>query len=122
MYNNDDDQVYRRLIILLKLFKSRHHHLAKYLIDNSALDSKFITHLLNSDKLVNEIKMDENFSSISEMEEYFNSLIDVDKKSELEIERELNDKLNNFINEENYEEAAKLRDYMIIKDVKRINL
>jgi pentatricopeptide repeat protein len=42
-------------------------------------------------------------------------------KSKSEISKELNDKLDSYIREEKFEEAAKLRDYMQKNSIKRKN-
>jgi len=59
----------KKLITLLKLFKNRPHHLAKYLIDNDALNSEFTNSLINSNKIskISKDKIDKynNFSDIS---------------------------------------------------------
>ena len=56
------------------------------------------------------------------MEEYYNSLIDVDNiRNEAEVTELLNKKLNTYILEEKFEEAAKLRDYMKKNKIKRVN-
>lgn len=123
MDNKDD--IYKKLITLLKLFKNRPYHLAKYLIDNSAFSKDFIEHLLNSKKIndLSEVDMDitKNFTSISQMEDFYTSLInDIDVKNEKEVQEKLNSKLNDLIKNEKYEDAAKLRDYMKRNNIKRI--
>ena len=50
----NNDQLYKNLITILKLFKNRPYHLAKYLIENDAFNDSFNKRLLESDKL-NEI-------------------------------------------------------------------
>jgi hypothetical protein len=123
MDNKDD--IYKKLITLLRLFKNRPYHLAKYLIDNSALSKDFIDNLLNSKKIVelSELDMDitKNFTSISQMEDFYTSLInDTDFKNDKEVQEKLNYKLNELIKNEKYEDAANLRDYMKRKGIKRI--
>lgn len=122
---NDDS--YKNFIELLKLFKNRPYHLAKYLIENNALDQTFIDNLSKSAKL-NQISENSNlpvhFVSIAQMEEFYLSLIDIKNlsgKTEEEIEKELNEKLDMLIKSEKYEDAARLRDYMQKRQIKRIN-
>ena len=43
-----DDQLYTNLVTILKLFKNRPYHLAKYLIENKAFDQKFINRIIES--------------------------------------------------------------------------
>jgi hypothetical protein len=117
------NDTYKNLVTLLKLFKNRPHHLAKYLLDNKSLDKNFVKKVLNSDKLKN-INSDEfiNFNSIQQMEDFYFSLVDlngIENKSQEELEQELNMKLNKLIENENYEEAANLRDYMRRKKIKK---
>lgn len=120
-----NEDIYKKLVTLLKLFKNRPYHLAKYLIDNKALSKDFIKTVLNSSKL-EDISNNEdlliNFNSIEQMEEFYSSLVDLnnlDNKTPEQISEELNLKLDNLIIDEKYEEAANLRDYMKRKKIKR---
>ena len=47
----EDEEFKKNLINLLKLFKDRPYHLAKYLITNSAFNNSFYNKILKSDKL-----------------------------------------------------------------------
>ena len=126
----ENEDLYRNLVILLKMFKNRPFHLAKYLIDNSALKDEFLKKLINNEKL-KEFSQDEDLKSkilfldINQMNDYFNSLTDDIKKIGVaktpeEIAEALNQKLESLILEENYEDAASLRDYMFRNNIKRI--
>lgn len=122
---NSAEEIYNKLTALLKLFKNRPYHLAKYLLDNSAFSDDFLNNLLKSSKISDLSKSDkeinENFTSISQMEDFYKSLInDIEGKSKREVKINLNKKLNKLIDSENFEEAAKLRDYMIRNNIKRI--
>ncbi len=118
----------KNLTLLLKLFKNRPYHLAKYLIDNNAFTDQFLKKISESNKL-NQISQEEAeipyyFSNISQMEEFYNSLLEEVKelsklKSLEDVTDELNRKLNNLISEEKFEEAAQLRDYMFKNGIKR---
>ena len=122
------DDIYRNLVTFLKLFKNRPYHLAKFLIENGAITEKFEKDILNSSKL-NELNSEEEISpsikpfvSISQMEDYFQSILDtkdLKSKTNEQIEIELNTKLDNLLKDEKYEDAARLRDYMQIKGIKR---
>lgn len=126
----NNEQLYRNLISLLKEFKNRPWHLAKYLIEKDALSEDFINEVLNSDKLK---KMDENetkalvkavyFVDISHMNDYLNSLTDESdpkKRSMSSLsEQELNQKLDQYLKEERYEDAIRIRDYMNKHNIKR---
>ncbi len=126
-----NDDAYKNLVSLLKLFKNRPYHLAKYLVDNGALSKEFIDKLSKSAKLrsFSEESSERrnppiHFIDISKMEDYFSSLLDIKSiqgKSVEEMTIELNLKLNELIKNEKYEDAASLRDYMISKSIKRDN-
>ena len=126
MENNDE--FYQNLVTLLKLFKNRPYHLGKFLIENSALCEDFIENILKSDK-INEIKEQLekgdnppifNFNNINKMQDYFNSLTQIsDKQDPSELLKELNIKMDELIKNEKFEEAARLRDYMYKKNIKR---
>ena len=130
---DNNDELYRSLVVLLKMFKNRPYHLAKYIVDNNALNKDFISKLLKSDKL-KELSEDEidkpsvvpvYFVDISQMEEFYTSFVDDIKqiskeKSIEELTNELNEKLNTCISNEKYEDAARIRDYMLRNGIKRI--
>lgn len=123
-----NEDLYRNLYLLLKVFKNRPFHLAKYLLDNKALNDSFLKKVAESDKIKNLSEIDENkyFSDINQMNDFFNNLTNDTKKlgftkSDEEISKELSDKLNTLLKEEKYEEAAILRDYMFFNNIKRIN-
>ena len=123
---DEEDEFRRNLVNFLKLFKDRPYHLANYLIDNYAISSSFINKILNSDKLKNfKEQSDTYFYDIAEMEDFFNSFIDIkelktNKKNIEKITKEVNDKMNVFIEDEKFEDAAQLRDYRIKNRIKRI--
>ena len=132
----ENEELYRSLVILLKIFKNRPYHLAKYLVENSALTEEFIKKLKSSDKLKefnDEEKSEQRllpvpvsvyFLDISHMENFYNSFIDDIKqlskeKNIEEITNEINKKLDALIKQEKYEEAARVRDYMNRNNIKR---
>lgn len=135
----ENEDLYRNLVILLKMFKNRPYHLAKYLVENSALTNDFIQKLKNSEKLKEISEEGKNseqkllpapvpiyFVDISQMENFYNSFIDdiqllSKEKSVEQITSELNEKLNKYIKDEKYEDAARLRDYMNRNGIKRIS-
>jgi excinuclease UvrABC helicase subunit UvrB len=134
----ENEELYRSLVIMLKMFKNRPYHLAKYLVENSALTEDFIKKIKNSDKLkeMNEdgksseqkllpVPVPVYFVDISQMENFYNSFIDDIKqlskeKSIEEITKDLNKKLDDLIKQEKYEEAARVRDYMMRNNIERI--
>jgi len=132
----EGEDVYKSLVTLLKMFKNRPYHLAKYLVENSALTNEFITKLKNSNKL-KELSAEEKneqkllppaspvyFLDIAQMDNFYNSFLDdlkelaKDKGIE-QLTKELNDKLDKCIKEEKYEDAARIRDYMSRNGIKR---
>lgn len=132
---NSDDKLYENLVLLLKIFRDRPNHLAKYLIDNLAFNENFIEGIIKSEKLN---KIDPNkpysyfsdsvkietpyFSSYKEMNDYYNNMMIQDLKylqDPEKIKEELNQKLTLSIQNENYEEAARIRDYMKRNKIKR---
>lgn len=137
MNQEDRDELYKNLVILLKMFKNRPYHLAKYLTDNSAFNQKFINKILESDKLKDMAKEEDesnvnmtiiptHFNDINQMNDFYNSIVDDIKLSSKERSMEettnaINTKLDNCIKNENFEDAARIRDYMIRNGIKRIN-
>jgi cysteinyl-tRNA synthetase len=130
----NDDEIYQKLVILLKLFKNRPYHLAKYLVDNSALNKAFLNKISKSTKLDELLNNDEEinkslpvyFTNITQMEQFYESLLEEIKelkknKPDEDISQSLNSKLDQLIKDEKFEEAAKLRDYMEKNSIKRIN-
>jgi late competence protein required for DNA uptake (superfamily II DNA/RNA helicase) len=129
----NEEELYQKLVTLLKLFKNRPYHLAKYLMDNSAFNKNFLNKISKSTKLdelinneeENKIPISIYFSNISQMEKFYESLLEEikemkSKKSPKEIIEDLNSKLDELIKTEKFEEAAKLRDYMKKNSIKRI--
>jgi hypothetical protein len=120
-----DENLHNNLIALFKLFKNRPYHLSKYLLDNSAFNKDFLDKINNSAKLSNisENEIPNFFKNISQMEDFYNSLLEESKLpvklTKKELYEDLNKRLNQFILEERYEEAAALRDYMIQYGIKK---
>jgi hypothetical protein len=112
-----EEKIYRNLVRLLKLFQNRPNHLAKYLIDNVAFNDLFLKLLLESEKLSDlENTPPPFFKDIDEMNEYFNvfdSSYKSKKKNPKKILEDLTKKLEECIRLEKYEDAIRIRDYMI---------
>ncbi len=128
---NSSDDINKKIVVLFKLFKNRPYHLAKYLMENGAFNKQFLNKISKSTKLelisteeeINKY-LSSQFSDINHMQDFYNSLLDEIKeisnnKTKSEISKELNDKLDEFIKLEKFEEAAKLRDYMSKNSIKR---
>ena len=124
----ENEDLYRQLVVLLKMFKNRPYHLAKYLVENSALTDDFIKKIKNSNKLKElsdeqkTLPIPNYFVDITQMENFYNSFIDDIKNisNNEEMTKEINRKLNELIKLEKYEEAARVRDYMNRNNIKRI--
>lgn len=116
-----NDNTYENLVNILNLFKDRPYHLAKYLMDNNAFSEKF---LLRLEKAKIDINPDMDFKDINQMQDYYNSILDETllnrKKTFKEVIVDLNDKLSKLIEDEKYEDASYLRDYMIKHNIPRI--
>lgn len=119
----ESEDLYRNLVILLKMFKDRPYQLSKYLIENSAFTDEFINKIKNSEKLKNmdddPKQLPEYFSNISEMNSYYDSLIDIKHDNIEKITKDLNKKLDDLVKSEKYEDAARVRDYMNRNNIKR---
>ncbi len=125
----ENEDLYRNLVILLKMFKNRPYHLAKYLIENDSLTKDFMKKISENGKLA-ELGQEDNkpkgpvyFLAIGKMNDYYASLSDENvpktTHSPEEVEEYLNAKLDSLIDEEKYEDAARLRDYMAKNKIKR---
>ncbi len=125
----ENEDLYRNLVILLKMFKNRPYHLAKYLIENDSLTKDFMKKISENGKLA-ELGQEDNkpkgpvyFLDIGKMNDYYASLSDENvpktTHSPEEVEEYLNAKLDSLIDEEKYEDAARLRDYMAKNKIKR---
>jgi hypothetical protein len=124
----ENEDLYRNLVILLKMFKNRPYHLSKYLIDNDAFTKEFMKKIAENGKLA-DLGQEEKpkgpvyFLDIGKMNDYYASLSDANMPktahSPEEVEAYLNAKLDSLIDEEKYEDAARLRDYMAKNKIKR---
>ena len=109
------------LINLFKLFKNRPNHLARFLLDNDALNDKFLNRVKNNINLSDDIQesdLNKSFDSIEDMKDHFSLFInDVEiskkKKTREELIEELTLKIKDAVDNEDYEEAARVRDYII---------
>jgi hypothetical protein len=132
-----NEKIYQNLVVLFKLFRNRPYHLAKYLLENSAISEEFLKKLNSSEKL-KELSEENStgqkllpspepvyFLDIKQMDDFYQSFIDnlseLTKDKDIEqITKDLNEKLDNLIKSEKYEDAARVRDYMSRNNIKRI--
>jgi excinuclease UvrABC helicase subunit UvrB len=112
---------------LFKLFKNRPNYLTRFLLDANAFNDSFLMKIKNNSKLsedFNESELNNYFNSIEDMKDYYSSFVnelDLNKKrkSKEQILEELTIKIKEAIDNENYEEAARIRDYMIRNNLKK---
>jgi len=124
-----NEHLQKNLITLLKIFKNRPYHLSKYLLENLAFSKSFLNKIQNSEKLSSlsdesDLDFPSYFPNITQMEDFYNSLLEeVREISETkrlgDLTENLNSKLVDLINNEKYEEAAALRDYMTKNGIKK---
>jgi protein-arginine kinase activator protein McsA len=114
------------LIKLFKLFKNRPNHLVKFLIDADAFNSNFLKKIESNSSIsdVDESKVSPYFRTIDDMKDYYSSFLqEVEngqrKKTKEELLEELTNKIKEACEKENYEEAARIRDYIIKNNLKK---
>lgn len=107
------------LLKLLEMFKNKPHHLFHFLIENNAFNDDFLKKVENNDILSGiddeDIEIGMHFNSISEMRNYYNSLVDNLKKFDDYDDNNLSNLMNRLdeaVKNENYEEASTIRDYI----------
>lgn len=125
MENNGE---YKKFILFLEMFQNRPHHLAKFMLENNMLSAEFLNKLSDTSlgriTDINKMKEEVYFKNISDMRRYYRSLVydiseDRGGKSKEEWEFDINERLHKAIDDENYEEACRLRDYMKKNGIKR---
>ncbi len=89
---------------LFRMFAEKRYHLAKFLVDNDAVTDSFLNKIDCS-----SFEYRSDFSDIDEMEEHFYSLLG---RTGSHLEVDLEAKLAGLIEDERYEDAARLRDYI----------
>jgi hypothetical protein len=98
-------ELHIKIVLLFKYFDNNYNILVKYLIDNNSFNEDFLKNIYNSDFLKESDK--HKFKNISEIDNFLLSIL-----LEQENEKELISKLEKLIENEEYEKAAKLRDYI----------
>lgn len=126
-----EDKLYNNLIILLKLFKNKPYQLAKYMLENDAFKDIFLEKIINSKK-INEISdkikghdvIEEktHFNNVTEMKRYQQDLLQPlafkGKEDNFEnLQKKLNFQLIEALKKEDYESAARIRDYMLMLNI-----
>lgn len=96
---------YELLANLLKHFQDKRWVLAKFLIDNDAINDAFIKKIQKEN--TTEIHQ---FDDLNQLNNYLNSLINNESETH---QVDLESKLIELLQQEKYEEAAKIRDWML---------
>jgi excinuclease UvrABC helicase subunit UvrB len=107
----------KKLSNFLNFFINRPNHLAKYLMDNDALNKEFLNRIASVDlQEISESKMNEvYFLDINQMNIFFKNLLNKEKYPDSNNEdliKELEKELQKSILEERYEDAIRIRDYL----------
>lgn len=112
---SEQEKLYRNLTKLFLLFQNRPQHLAKYLLDKCAFNDFFLKIILESEKLNTDRTEDvPDFRDIDEMNDYYDIFKEPrGKKSAKKRAEDLMNKLEECLKNEKYEDAARIRDYMI---------
>jgi excinuclease UvrABC helicase subunit UvrB len=113
----DNGKYHKSLTNFLKFFINRPNHLARYLLENDAIDQKFLNTLETNKSLSEDLsaKINVHFIDINQMNTFFKSLIsnkNSKKKDFEDLKTELEKELNVCIKEERYEDAIRIRDYL----------
>lgn len=114
---------YKNLTSIINIFKGKPNQLAKYLIDSGAITSEFLDKINN--KEVNHVNQKNEliiFNDFNGVKDYYNDLVNeiLSQNEDVSLlEIELNDKLDELIKLEKYEEAIEVRDYMNKNGFKR---
>jgi len=126
----EEESQYKKFIIFLEMFQNRPHHLARFLLENNILTVDFLKKLSDNTTLnqitdVNKMKEEIYFKNIAEMKKYYKSIIypiedERGNMSKKEWAIEVNTRLYEAIERENYEEASRLRDYMIRYNIRKL--
>ena len=103
--------------------------MARYLLENNGLNDEFIDKITKSEKLnflSENLEIDElpdlNFKNFKEMMKFFEGIdneYNSEYKSKEQLMTDLNKKMDFYIQSERFEDAIKLRDYMIHNHIKR---
>lgn len=131
MTRKESQQYEKNLLCFLRLFQNRPHHLAKYFLENQCFTEEFINNITQSKKLIDlgeKYDLGEipniyflNFKDMLKFYENLSNEYNLEGLDEDKVKEELNSKLDDLLKLEKYEEAIKLRDFMIQNNIKRKN-
>lgn len=107
---------YKNLAQIINIFKGKPNQLAKYLIDSGAINDEFLKKIeIKESYQITKTNTTVVFNGFNDVKDHYIDLVESilkenEDKSLLEIE--FNDKLDELIKLERYEEAIQVRDYM----------
>lgn len=103
----------RNFVTIIKIFNRHPNMLLNFLNKNDAFTASFIKKMSKA-----IIKNKPHFTEVDKMLEYYIKLLDVQESDNINKPLLWNNKLHKAISEQRFEDAAKIRDYMIKKGYK----
>jgi hypothetical protein len=111
-----------KLFNFFNMFGDKKHLMIKYMLDNNIFNESFIESILNNSNFNNSVDVP-NFNRIEDIFPFYNTLLDdFDNSGDTpeDISYNLNNKLDEYISKDMFEEAIRLRDYMKKNNIDRI--
>ncbi len=118
--NNNEllDKIYN----FINMFDDKKHLMIKYMLDNNIFSDSFLKIISNNHSFNNIIELP-IFNNIEDIYPFYNTILDdFDNSGDTmeDIIINLNEKLDDYINKDMFEEAIRLRDYMKRNNIERI--
>ena len=118
------EERHKKIAYILSFFKNRPNQLTKFLIENDAFKDSFYEKI---DKIPENKKNEENienpyFRDFQEMKKFYDGVLSNELNNlyqERDTVREINEKLDEYIRLEKYEDAIRIRHYMKKNGIKR---
>ncbi len=111
-----------KLFNFFNMFGDKKHLMIKYMLDNNIFSEVFIESILNNSNFNDSVDVP-NFNRIEDIFPFYNTLLDdFDNSGDTpeDISYNLNNKLDEYISKDMFEEAIRLRDYMKKNNIDRI--
>ena len=111
-----------KLFNFFNMFGDKKHLMIKYMLDNNIFSEVFIESILNNSNFNDSVDVP-NFNRIEDIFPFYNTLLDdFDNSGDTpeDISHNLNNKLDEYISKDMFEEAIRLRDYMKKNNIDRI--
>lgn len=111
-----------KLFNFFNMFGDKKHLMIKYMLDNNIFSEVFIESILNNSNFNDSVDVP-NFNRIEDIFPFYNTLLDdFDNSGDTpeDISYNLNNKLDEYISNDMFEEAIRLRDYMKKNNIDRI--